>query len=99
MPGPRCFRKVTRPPSPASTRRVSVPATAPAPCAPSARHFMNASSQLRSLYEQWRLLTEQEGTAIRAADWTRVGECQSEKKRLQPHIQKADDELQDELRT
>jgi plasmid stability protein len=54
---------------------------------------------LRSLYEQWRLLTEQEGTAIRAADWTRVGECQSEKKRLQPHIQKADEDLEEELRT
>ena len=60
---------------------------------------MNASSQLRSLYEQWRLLTEQEGTAIRAADWTRVGECQSEKNRLQSRIQKVDDELEQELRT
>lgn len=60
---------------------------------------MNASSQLRSLYEQWRLLTEQEGRAIRAADWTQVGECQSEKHRLQSRIQKADLELQQEART
>jgi hypothetical protein len=60
---------------------------------------MNASSQLRSLYEQWRLLTEQEGQAIRAADWNRVGECQSEKKHLQSRIQKADHDLDQEVRT
>lgn len=54
---------------------------------------MNASSQLRHLYEQWLVLTEQEGRAIRAADWPRVQTCQSQKHRLQADIQKAADEL------
>ena len=54
---------------------------------------MSASSQLRKFYEQWRALTEQEGRAIRAADWARVEEFQSEKHRLQAHIQTAGDEL------
>ncbi len=55
---------------------------------------MDASSQLRKLYEQWRTLTDREGRAIRAADWAGVQECQSEKHRLQAHIQKASDELE-----
>ena len=59
---------------------------------------MSDSSQLRKLYEQWRALTEQEGRAIRAADWPRVEEFQSEKHRLQAQIQTAGDELDKAVR-
>jgi hypothetical protein len=47
---------------------------------------MISTEELASLYEQWRHLTEEEGRAIDAADWSRVAVCQSGKSRLQPRI-------------
>jgi hypothetical protein len=47
---------------------------------------MTALEELRALYEQWRLLTEEEGDAIEAGDWTRLHQSQAGKTRLQPRI-------------
>jgi hypothetical protein len=47
---------------------------------------MTPLEELRALYEQWRLLTEEEGAAIDREDWTQVAHCQAAKARLQAHI-------------
>ena len=47
---------------------------------------MTPAEELASLYEQWRHLTEEEGRAIDAGDWSHVAVCQSGKSRLQPRI-------------
>ena len=47
---------------------------------------MTPDDELAGLYDQWRDLTEEEGRAIEAADWSRVAVCQSGKSRLQPRI-------------
>lgn len=47
---------------------------------------MNPGRELAALYEQWRILTEEEGRAIGAEAWTDVEHCQSAKSRLQPRI-------------
>jgi hypothetical protein len=47
---------------------------------------MTPLEELRALYEQWRVLTEEEGAAIDREDWTQVAHCQAAKTRLQAHI-------------
>jgi hypothetical protein len=47
---------------------------------------MNARQELAGLLEQWLQLTQAEGAAIQAADWTKVREVQATKARLQPAI-------------
>ena len=58
---------------------------------------MSAQQELRRAYEQWRALTESEGQAIRAAQWSQVAVCQAEKRLLQTQIKAAGTELQREL--
>ena len=52
---------------------------------------MNATVQLLELYDQWKHLTEREGAAILASDWTEARDCQQKKQTLQPEIIKASD--------
>ena len=47
---------------------------------------MNPAEELKQLYSQWRLLTEQEGAAIARDAWLDVSQCQAAKQRLQPRI-------------
>ena len=42
--------------------------------------------RLKSLYEEWRQLSEAEGSAIQSASWSRVLLCQSRKSDLQRQI-------------
>ena len=57
---------------------------------------MNSQETVNALYEDWRILSETEGSAITAADWDRVNECQDEKQRLQNRIIQATEALQKE---
>jgi predicted RNase H-like nuclease (RuvC/YqgF family) len=54
---------------------------------------MNSTVQLLELYDQWKSLTEREGAAILASDWTEVHRCQQSKQKLQPQIIHASDEI------
>lgn len=47
---------------------------------------MNSRNRLASLYEEWRLLSESEGDAIRGAAWQRVEHCQNVKADLRGKI-------------
>jgi len=47
---------------------------------------MNPCDELFQAYDQWRSWTENEGEAIRLADWSQVGHCQSVKHQLQSDI-------------
>lgn len=47
---------------------------------------MTPADELSALYQQWRSLTEDEGEAIEAGDWTSVEQFQATKARLQPRI-------------
>ena len=47
---------------------------------------MDAHAELLELYQQWRQLTEREGAAIIASNWTEVRSCQKTKQQLQPKI-------------
>jgi hypothetical protein len=47
---------------------------------------MSPSEELKELYAQWRVLSEQEGVAIRRAGWLEVDQAQSSKNRLQARI-------------
>lgn len=47
---------------------------------------MNHSAELLELYQQWKGLTEQEGAAIYALNWSEVRRCQKQKQQLQPEI-------------
>ncbi len=49
---------------------------------------MNARHRLAALYEEWRLMTESEGDAIRTLAWPRVEHCQRAKRELQERILK-----------
>jgi hypothetical protein len=50
-----------------------------------------SSEQLWELYREWKTLTEQEGAAILASDWTLVRESQTKKQQLQIEIVHATD--------
>lgn len=52
---------------------------------------MDAHAELLALYQQWKQLTEQEGAAIIASNWTEVRSCQKTKQQLQPKIIRATD--------
>lgn len=47
---------------------------------------MEDGSQLWDLYQEWKRLTESEGTAILGSDWQEVSRCQKAKQLLQPAI-------------
>ncbi len=51
--------------------------------------LMNAHHRLAALYEEWRLMTESEGDAIRSLAWQRVEYCQRIKANLQEKIVEA----------
>ncbi len=50
---------------------------------------MNAHHRLAALYEEWRLMTESEGDAIRSLAWQRVEHCQRIKANLRERIVEA----------
>jgi hypothetical protein len=50
---------------------------------------MNAHHRLAALYEEWRLMTESEGDAIRSLAWQRVEHCQRIKTNLREQIVEA----------
>lgn len=50
---------------------------------------MSASSRLNALYEEWRLMSEAEGQAIRSEAWVQVARCQGVKSELQRQILEA----------
>jgi hypothetical protein len=47
---------------------------------------MNPAQEFSALLDQWRQLSEEEGTAISSGAWTHVEHFQSAKTRLQPRI-------------
>ena len=47
---------------------------------------MDAHAKLMSAYDDWRRWTEAEGDALRAANWSRVAQCQAAKRDMQPLI-------------
>ena len=55
---------------------------------------MNPAEELKQLYAQWRLLTEQEGAAIGRDAWLEVSQCQCAKARLQPRVIEVSGKLQ-----
>jgi hypothetical protein len=52
---------------------------------------MESNAELLELYQEWKRLTEEEGAAIGALDWTAVRSCQKDKQGLQPKIIRATD--------
>jgi hypothetical protein len=56
-----------------------------------ALRLMNVNAELLELYQEWKRLTEQEGAAIMASNWTEVRSCQKAKQELQPRIIQATD--------
>jgi len=54
---------------------------------------MSSSNRLASLYEEWRLMSEAEGEAIRTSAWQQVHHCQNTKADLQSKIVSATEEL------
>jgi hypothetical protein len=48
---------------------------------------MTPVDELTELYNQWRVLTEQEGAAINRSAWLEVDQCQAAKARLQGRIE------------
>jgi hypothetical protein len=54
---------------------------------------MKPRNRLASLYEEWRLMSEAEGEAIRTAAWQHVRHCQNTKADLQYKIVAATEEL------
>lgn len=59
---------------------------------------MTPQQQILKLYEQWGTLTLLEGEAIRAADWTRVAQCQADKWSLRTQIQEQAIQLESEIK-
>ena len=51
--------------------------------------ILEPAAELLGLYQEWKRLTENEGAAIIASDWTEVRSCQKEKQALQPKIIRA----------
>jgi hypothetical protein len=48
--------------------------------------MIDAYRHLASLYEEWRLMSESEGDAIRSLAWQRIEHCQSAKAGLRERI-------------
>ena len=59
---------------------------------------MTTQQQILKLYDQWGTLTLLEGEAIRAADWTRVAQCQADKWSLRTQIQEQAIQLESEIK-
>ena len=55
---------------------------------------MNILCDLVALYEEWRVLSEEEAQAINFAAWSQVNQCQDAKRELQDKIIQAADRLQ-----
>jgi hypothetical protein len=47
---------------------------------------MSSRNRLAALYEEWRLMSESEGEAIRSLAWQRVNQCQQVKAELRDQI-------------
>ncbi len=58
---------------------------------------MSAFQELNGYYQEWRQLSEQEGSAIRSSDWPKVRGCQEAKFCLQAQIMIATQLFQKEL--
>jgi len=58
---------------------------------------MNPTQELCELFQQWRLLTEEEGGAITAGAWDQVEHFQSAKARLQPRITEISERVEAEV--
>ena len=59
---------------------------------------MNIQYDLVVLYEEWRVLSEEEAHAINFAAWSQVNQCQDAKRDLQDKIIRAADLLQKDAR-
>jgi len=59
---------------------------------------MNIQCDLVVLYEEWRVLSEQEAHALDFAAWSQVNQCQDAKRELQDKIIQAADMLQKDAR-
>ena len=59
---------------------------------------MNIPCDLVALYEEWRVLSEEEAHAINFAAWSQVNQCQDAKRELQDKIIQAADMLQRDTR-
>lgn len=59
---------------------------------------MTTQQQILKLYDQWGTQTLLEGEAIRAADWTRVAQCQADKWALRTQIQEQAIRLESEIK-
>ena len=59
---------------------------------------MNIQCDLVALYEEWRVLSEEEAHAINFAAWSQVDQCQDAKRELQDKIIQAADMLQKDAR-
>ena len=59
---------------------------------------MNIQCDLVVLYEEWRVLSEEEAHAIKFAVWSQVDQCQDAKRELQDKIIQAADTLQNDAR-
>ena len=57
---------------------------------------MNCQETVNALYEDWRILSESEGSAIASSDWDRVAQCQEAKQQLQDRLIVATEALQKE---
>jgi hypothetical protein len=57
---------------------------------------MNIQCDLVVLYEEWRVLSEEEAQAIKFATWSKVDQCQNAKRELQDKIIRAPDLLQND---
>jgi hypothetical protein len=57
---------------------------------------MNARKELFAAYAEWRRWSELESTAIEAANWPRVHDCQRAKQSLQARIIRATDQARQE---
>ena len=60
---------------------------------------MEAHTQLRALYQEWRELSEREAEAIQTAFWSKVTKCQEAKKELQRRIVSITEVMQSEIAT
>ncbi|MEO8426632.1 MAG: hypothetical protein ABI651_05915 [Verrucomicrobiota bacterium] len=59
---------------------------------------MNIQHDLVVLYEEWRVLSDEEAHAINFAGWTQVNQCQDAKRELQDKIIQAADMLKKDAR-
>jgi hypothetical protein len=57
---------------------------------------MDTETELLKLFETWRSLTIEEGSAIANGDWVTVAQCQNEKRLLQDQLARAESRVREE---